>query len=405
MPYLFATLLLIAFATANATPANDDIRCDIPTAETDDGSDPIRSRAELDAWLARCPSPLDPLRPGTRQRFLDGLRFNERGVVDYPVDELTDALTTDEIRRVSRLLGLDVMIPGLHPEEAVRLRGSKQPAGISAIERRYDRFHEESRPLERELDGAERGAALVALYQSIFPSEVSTKAVGVHDLGLLYRAASTTAFYSEDARMTEVAQDAYARLSASGLSTRSQAKDMMKLILDAGRVNDARELALAEPEHELPLLPTTRDGTNGRQDTSVWDLGARDALVRRHISLSPVRIVVRASLGCRYSMAAAEAIAADPELGPLFREHAVWLAPPAELIGYERLRAWNTEHPHTPIVVAADWADWPMLDRWEGTPTFHVFRDGELTESVTSWPIEEGNRDAVLDALRKAGLR
>src|SRR5699024_1611898 len=101
----------------------------------------------------------------------------------------------------------------------------------------------------------------------------------------------------------------------------------------------------------------------------------------------------------------AEAIAADPELGPLFREHAVWLAPPAELIGYERLRAWNTEHPHTPIVVAADWADWPMLDRWEGTPTFHVFRDGELTESVTSWPIEEGNRDAVLDALRKAGLR
>lgn len=399
---VFLGAMLFA-SSAIGTPGKGAV-CKVPEVDGD-GPAQVRSNADLDAWLARCPETLAPLTPGARERFLGQLRFNDRGVVDYPVQELTEALTTDEIAQVSRLLGLDMTIPGLTHEEAERLRAEDLPDGITAIERRFNHFHAESRALERNLDGEERGAALVTLYQSTFPAKASAEAVGAHDLGLLYRAASTAAFYSEDPHMTEVALDAHARLSGLGFSTRSRAAEAMKLLLAVGRVNDARQLAQATPEHRLPELPATHDETGGRHETSVWDPATPEALIRRHISLSPVRIVVRASLGCPYSMAAAEAIASDPELGPLFREHAIWMAPPSELIGHQRLRAWNAAHPHTPMVVATNWSNWPMLHRWEGTPTFHVFRDGKLIDSVTSWPLEEGNRAAVAAALHKAGLR
>lgn len=396
-------LLSILVAAGHAAFAADRPHCDVPTPGNVAANTPIRSHAQLEAWLSRCPSPLDALPAAALQRFMYQLQFNERGVVDYPVGELTEALTTDEIGQVSRLLGLDMVITGLRPEEAARLRAYGRPAGITMIEQRFGRFHRAFITLERELEGTTRGAAMARLYHSHFPSGISSKAEGNDDLGLLYRAASSTTTYSKDPEILEVTRDAYARLSRQGLDTRARAMDMMELLLGMDRMDDARALAVAAPEHDLPLLPPTRDETSNRHDTSVWDLDVPDALVRRHISLSPERIVVRASLGCRFSLAAAEAIAADPELGPLFREHAVWLAAPAELIGYEHLRAWNREHPDTPLVVAANTADWPEIE-WELTPTFHIFRDDELLDSVTSWPIEEGNRDAVVNALRKAGL-
>lgn len=398
-----AMLVLLVLAACSHAVPGASAACEVPVAGTGDGSRLIRSHMDLEQWLARCPSTLDALRPGTRERFLSGLRFNERGVVDYPVGELTAELTTDEITGISRLLGLDMIVPGLRPEEAARLRASELPPAPTFIEQRFDRFHRAYRRLEDDLEGAARSSAMVELYHSQFPAAIGDRTAGPHDPGLLYRAAISTAMYSRDPGVLEAARDAYARLSGLGLATRAHAMDMMHLLLDAGLVQDARQLALGATGHGLPRLPPVRDEAAHAPATSIWDLAASDALVRRPVEPAPVRIVVRASLGCRYSMAAAEAIAADPELGPVFREHAIWLAPPRELAGYERLRKWNREHPDTPIHIAADTAGWPAID-WDHTPGFHVFVDGELVERVTSWPIREGNRDAVIAALRKAGL-
>lgn len=49
-------------------------------------------------------------------------------------------------------------------------------------------------------------------------------------------------------------------------------------------------------------------------------------------------------------------------------------------------------------------ARWPMLDPRAGVPAFHVFRDGALIEIVTGWPLTEGNREALIAALERAGV-
>lgn len=122
-----------------------------------------------------------------------------------------------------------------------------------------------------------------------------------------------------------------------------------------------------------------------------------------HEAVDPasLRIVVVAGPGCRYSRAAAEAIAKDPDLGPEFQAHAMWLTPPSHLDNLAAVERWNHAYPWASLVIATSHERWPMLEL-DTVPQFLLFRDGQLMASVTGWPVAEGNRDALLAALRSA---
>lgn len=67
----------------------------------------IKSQADLSAYLrsAGRDSPLMALSPGARERFLDSLTFNEKGLVGYKYEELARELTASQAYRVLALFG------------------------------------------------------------------------------------------------------------------------------------------------------------------------------------------------------------------------------------------------------------------------------------------------------------
>ena len=364
----------------------------------------ITGRAEFDRWIQACPKLLAPLGTAARERFLEHLEFNENGVTVFPGAELADALTSEEISVISARLGIKGNFAGLTAAEAERLRAQPRPARASAIELKYDRFVRKMMRLELEGEDASIGAALAELHRSLFGRELEQPGeLDGHDLGLLFRATAATAFHQGDDSLLETAAALHGELSHRGLATRARSLDMMRLLLGAGQLDRARALANTNPA--LPSLPSTRADASNPSGPAVWDLEAEaDLLVERQIGLSPFHVVAHVSLGCAFSRAAMEAIGDDPGLGPLFRDHGTWMASTRELTGYARLREWNRTHPATPISVMTSPARWPMLDELAGVPAFYIFRDGELMDTVTGWPLDEGNREVLLAALERAGI-
>lgn len=408
IPALLLTAALAAPLAASAHATDD---CDTATAGAEGGPDPIRSRAALDARLARCPTPLDLMTPGGRARFLDRLAFNDRGLYRISLAELEAELTRDEMHDVVALFGLRApAASGLLPEEAQALRSARARDGggrDGGIERRFDRLDRIERQLsdEPEADVAE---GMRAAYGVLFPATDRARDIATaasHDLRLLFRAARTTAAHTEAEDHLDAVRETLDALVRRDLATRSDIAQVHRLLIHAGRLDQSRAFARQHPAAGLePLPPIATPTAVGDATPSALEVPAPgDALLHRAVALSPLRIVVVASYGCAFSQAAAQAIPRDPVLGPVFREHAVWLASPSHLDDLDAMRRWNAANPEAVLVVAASTDRWPMLDL-DRVPQFHVFRDGALVESATGWPLEEGNRDAVLEALRRAGV-
>lgn len=397
---LLATLLAIGHGAVAAAPSDCRVAADGEIV-------PITSLAALDAWLAaRCPSPLDVMPPGSRTRFLEGLVFNDRGLSRFSTAELDAELTHDELRDVMRLFGLNAPATlGLLEEEADRLRAARAAEPVPdhrGIEASFD-------TLQGALNGlvARDAAAAGAIYAPLFPEEsrkATIAAASSHDLRLLYRAARTTAWHSRANVHLEAMADTLDELERRGLATRNEIRAMNAMLIKAGRLEQSRKFSSRHVAAGLlPLPPVIAPEAVANGVPSALDVSAAEhALLHEVVELAPLRIIVVASPGCGFSRAAAKAIPADPELGPIFAKHAVWLAAPGELAGLDALRSWNQNNPKAALRVAASSERWPML-ALDSYPQFHIFRDGQLMQSVSGWPTGEGNRDAILAALRAAG--
>lgn len=409
---VFAPLLLAALTACPASTAHANLDCSLPATDAAGHAVTITSRAELDAWLARCPSPLDQMTPGARGRFLDTLGFNERGVTRLPTGDLSSELTGAEIAEVFALLGVDARPDGLDPEVAEELRASRtsggNPRGASDTELRYNALHY-AQMGARPGSGDDFVALITTLFDNLFPLDdfqAEVEAASDHDLRLLYQAALTAAATGYQTDHIAAARTAVTALGNRNIATDGHLAAMHQALIHAGHLEESRRFAHHHAAAGLTPLPPLRESVAPGEGTpsALRLTPAKDALLHERTLLEPVRIVVVASYGCRYSRAAAQAIAQDPQLGPIFREHALWLASPSHLDNIPALQRWNDAHPATPLVIASSRERWPMLDL-DTVPQFHVFRDGQLVASVTSgWPLDEGNRDAVLAALRKAGL-
>ncbi|MGY0633214.1 hypothetical protein ACW7G3_03535 [Luteimonas sp. A478] len=400
------TLLLCFFLAVPHSSAAPGDGCSVPP----DGG-PVSSRAALDAWLQRCPSPLRHMTPGARGRFLDSLDFNERGVTRLPIGDLSSELTREEIGQVFALLGLPAAgaPAGISPKEAAWLRNDARQAarsgGASDTELRFNALYY----AELGAPGDGSGTTIAALYDALFPAEhfpEDISGASIHDVRLMYRAALLASWNGYRATHVTAATQVLAELEKHGVATTEELTSMHEVLVRAGQLEEARHFAVRHAAVGLEPLPPFHEPVPVANDVpSILRLSADgDGLMHEAVELESVRIVVVAGPGCRYSHAAARAIAQDPELGPVFRDHALWLASPSQLDNIRALQRWNDAHSGAPLVIAASHERWPMLDL-DTVPQFHVFRDGQLAASVTSgWPLEEGNREAVLAALRSAGL-
>jgi len=365
---------------------------------------PFDTAADLEHWLSRNASPLDLMPPCARALFLDSLGFGPQGLHTLPVDTLLAELTTTEAAAVYRLLFEgESPFQGLTPEEAARLRRARAEGRLAPPSKEvldaYRDWQDASVQIPPDAQGTARIDRLIA-------REVASDRDSGEDLRLLHRAAVQRAAEAPDSPRIDDALALHARLQARDLAMRNDHRDLQQALLRSGRIEQARDFTASLPDAGLspvPTLDTSRPLPGGA--IGIWTIQADDGTVPT-LRLDAIdlgnRIVVVSSPGCGFSNAAAAAIPEDPELGPLFAQHATWLIAPTAIAETTALRHWNRRHAATPIHIAADATQWPM--DFDTTPQFLVFRDGVVVERFGRWQRDGSDRDALRAMLVRAGL-
>ena len=98
----------------------------------------IKSRADLNRYLAksRNDSPLSLLSAGAKQRFVQSLRFSDRGLASFDYRDLRDELTASQIYRILSLFGAErttASIPNLRVSSTTDELILLQRGGVSQL--------------------------------------------------------------------------------------------------------------------------------------------------------------------------------------------------------------------------------------------------------------------------------
>lgn len=364
------------------------------------GQASIRSQAELQRYLEDTPveaTPLAPLSPGGRQRFLAQLVWSAHGLGGLSLDDVRNELTHDQAVRLLSLFGASSSADSLglsastyarlQAERAAEARARGCDPGAcpqSTIEQHYD-----SLVLERQdpsLPDAVRSARIARRYEQLFaaaqrPDVLS--AISRPDLRLLRRAASFAAYGAPDAPRIADLQADLAEMQRRGMVEDTDYRDLYLTLIGAREFAAAATLREQRPGMDVAPLPRfVPDAVPRTGLPTVLSVDARsDTMRRQAIDLGgPLRIVVIA--GCHFSEDAAKAIEADAPLRSLFARHSVWLAEPSQPL--EAVAEWNRQFADLPMHVAWRQDEWPMLPSW-AMPTYYIFRHGRLVARFGGW--------------------
>lgn len=379
-----ATLALFAAAAAPSHAANP----------------PIRSRAELERYLRDTPiasTPLAPLPPAARRRFLARLTFGAQGA-DIDLGEPEAWLSRPEVANLFALFGrqelaerLDIGLTATQKarrvrerEEDARHRGCiPDRCPESDIERRFDRLSAISHV---SLPDAQRFAAEKRDYDRLFARFQRAdrlRELSAPDLRLLVRAVRQTLYVAPDAGHVEQLRDDLAEMQRRRMTEAEDFIDLYRAQIGARQFDQAAALRRQHPGMGVPALPAFKsDHATFAGVPTALSVDIRSGSMHRqamHLD-GPLRIVVIA--GCHFSEDAARAIEADASLRPLFAQHSIWLAAPSQRI--EDIAGWNREFSDLPMHVAWNQAEWSMLPDW-GMPTYYVFRHGREIARFSGW--------------------
>ena len=254
-----------------------------------------------------------------------------------------------------------------------------------------------------------RASAVAKIYDEAFGAYTGDASpldrIPAATLGILFQATQIAAFYTSRNSDTINLLKLYTALEKRGVATRKEGLETYQALVAARRFKQADAIAAAHPSLGLHPLPKVVDETgSGGDEPEVLAVGlSKPNLIRRKINIDqPAVIVVVASPLCHFARNGISAIAADPALGPIFRDHAVWLAPPDGHLYFSTFQKWNRAHPEAKMVLTVNRRDWQMLDSW-ALPTFYFLQNGYKAAEVIGWTGSD-EREVLTAAARSIGL-
>lgn len=361
----------------------------------------IHTSSELADYLKITPtneSPLSLLPAGARSRFLGTLVWGRKGLGGFGTADLEQYLTDAQIREVLTLFDAQGYASGLHGRSEP-LTDAQRKAPETPLEKQFDKVYFADADTAR----GDASVSATTIYDRVLaPWQYPRKLAELDDsyVGLLFRAADTSASISHDARYLDDMGIDLAELHRRGIATSGQITAVHAALVAARRFTDANALASAYPAAGIKPLPALEQAPNIHDGSPTALMVMPDGKSMLHTPINtqaPLRIIVVA--GCHFSKEAARAIHADPQLDTLFHEHAIWLAGANESL--TDVLAWNREFPHQPMNVAWRNSEWHMLDSWL-IPTFYVFRDGKRIDQWNGWGPDGMER--LKEHLRRNGL-
>jgi hypothetical protein len=409
-PALLSSALLGGVLFGLHAPAQTSASAQAPSGTAPRPSQPpLDSRSKFEDWLRTNPNQagsFDAFTAGGRERFLDGLAFTERGVVSVAPEDLVWELDQQQAKAVFELIGLgkDPLATHIRTEPApVDWRGNK--AHPSEIDQRYTEYNALVAQARGE-DLLSRAQHIGKSYRRQFPQALVARAgeLSKPDLLILARASASAATGSNSEASTQDLFTLLPRLEQRGLQSRQLIHDAQSALLAIGRLDDARALAARYPSIELEAIPeATTPASQTPDGPGWWRLSAdKTRMMAESADLTQTQILVLA--GCHFSVDAAQDIEADPELGPVFAQHAHWLGQPPGVESISVWKEWNTKFPNTPMHLITKQSDWVIFPNWH-MPTYAVVKNGEAVDQTHgSFRGVPENRTALVNMLRRHGL-
>lgn len=251
---------------------------------------------------------------------------------------------------------------------------------------------------------AARGRALAARFRELYPDAGEPGMLRASDaasLHLRFDDAMLATFYRTDPDAMAAMQASLAELERRDAATPDELVRMRNALLVAKRFDEAASFGTSHPQAGFAPLPRFVDtGTVIPAEPSAWREAGDGHFERIALDLGPAQVLVMA--GCHFSDDAAREIAADPVLGPVFRDHATWLGLPPGSEDPADIAEWNRIHPQAPMLAIHDRDEWPMFPQWI-MPSFYVVRDGQVQGEERGWKAD-GARQALIAMLQEAGL-
>lgn len=362
---------------------------------------PIRTQAELQRYLHIAPiqdTPLAPLPPASRKRFLAQMQFTPHGVYFSSDSEPDAELTYPQIVRLYALFGQkppsDNM--GVTPAqqqrfERERIEDARRRGCVPAQcpESEVEKHFDEQSAIKPDftLPDAQRFAAekrdYDRLFGGFFRASNTLHSLGNPDLRLLTRALRMALYAAPDAEHVAQLRRLLQEIQGRGMTEDADFETLYAAEIGTRQFTEAAMLHKEHPGMHVAELPTfVPESVSENGQPTVLSIDTHSSTMRRQaIDLGgPLRIVI--IVGCHFSEDAAHAIEADAQLRSLFAQHTIWLANPAEQIG--DVSAWNRQFPDFPMHVAWSQDEWSMLPNW-GMPTYYVYRNGQLVKQFSGW--------------------
>lgn len=240
-------------------------------------------------------------------------------------------------------------------------------------------------------------------YRQAFPEPLDQPGqLTSEQLAARFGAAYETCFYTAEPSAARDLLVAARELQLRQLATREQWADTYQCLLSARLTREAAQVHAERKGERMGSLPRFAPAPAMNPGVpSIWRADAATRTLHREpVDLRGNRLVVVAHPNCGFSRRAVHAMSTDPQLQELART-ALWIAPAAGPSAWDRILAWNAEHPEASLSYAWREQDWPMIDDW-ATPSFYFLPDGKVEARVRGWP-EESRSAELLAAAAKLG--
>lgn len=245
--------------------------------------------------------------------------------------------------------------------------------------------------------------AVGKLSASIKPEDLSPERLrGYSDetLDAVHDALVKISFYLPDEQSGALRQEkAFEEKVRRGKASGEDAERMYNAFLMSGLFEKASALRLGFPGDSLPEVPAIISGADsaasGWRAYKISAEGKKAELVS--LPNDGPRMVMAMRPGCEFAEMAADAIFADPELGPVFRANGFMLTRKFDAAGVEAVKKRSG---FDAVYIARRSSDFPGFSLLRISPTFYFVKDGRILDEFSGWDNDEGGKYAK-EKIRK----
>ncbi|MFP4335538.1 MAG: hypothetical protein ACLFQC_08725 [Wenzhouxiangella sp.] len=168
----------------------------------------------------------------------------------------------------------------------------------------------------------------------------------------------------------------------------------------------AADLAQHYPAFSLPAVPKLVQAGLPPSESSrkLWKVHEDPVRFEAfYLDLSQPHLVVISSPGCAFCRRAVRDLTADSILGPLMKEHVIWVTQISINDTYQRLQQFNNTQSSAEHFFVGDPSKWPV-DDFGFFPNFVFMANGEVVENLVGWRGGSESLWAIARGFASAGL-